>query len=89
VTVIIIIEISTGNSLFLFSFIVISCLSARIPLEDDLSYISYFPIIANLIDLVLYLISHPEAIAATTQTAGAKIKCNLTIAHEKYAEQIV
>lgn len=48
----------------------------------------FLPISACLIDLVLYLKSHPEAIAAIKQTAGANIKCNLIIAHEKYVEQI-
>jgi hypothetical protein len=49
----------------------------------------FLPINAYLIDLVLYLKSHPDAIAAITQTAGANIKCNLIIAHEKYVEQTV
>ena len=42
-----------------------------------------FPIIDNLIDLVECLINQPTAIAATTHTAGANIRCNLIIAHEK------
>jgi hypothetical protein len=49
-----------------------------------LTYTGLFsPSKENLIDFVECLISHPTAIAATTHTAGANIRCNLIIAHEK------